>query len=604
MKLGNKLQNNKGFSLAEVLIVIAIIIVLTGFGAFSVVNMIENSRQTAADKVAQSIAETLQARLQEIYAFESDSKKALETAGNVDSLAVLKEQNGRAFGDTNATALNALTENGQVINSEFYKNGIAVDIDVSSFRVLSVYYTSDTSKYGIDAVYSSDSTKGTARDRKSAFKGYAGYFGSDSDDGNALLKLDTDESIIVRVGHFVNGERRLYNYDELIANLEIAFFPTERTDVESKIVGRDVIIEVAIKSEDKGNGSKYIFEGIYNAAYSCNEKIVLDSFKDDKRFSKIFASTSPLYSQLFSSVFTNIYSFKEVKALGETAKIFPGENIKIEVNVSTYIDADHADGEPLLSASSYAYDNTLFAYDNGRSGDNYKKTSLNTSPIIYVSSGRHLQNLDISSGIVDTLNGLNVDEISVAQIDDIDFDKATVAGDEKRVYWKTAYAGKYFTPITNNKISSFTGLKATSESSTDTSYKISNLKIDETKPEDSAIAGRTAAKTSVGLFEEFAGKNISNLNIENATITGPVTADSCVGTVAGKLSKAVSENKAKFDSVILTDPKISASHTAKAGGLVGYSECELEAEGCKVQITGEDPSTNVQNGWIKTAEAP
>jgi prepilin-type N-terminal cleavage/methylation domain-containing protein len=605
MKLAGKLKNNKGFSLAEVLIVIAIIIILGALGTFSVVNMIENSRQTAADKAAQSIAETIQARLQEIYAFENDSKEALEKAGNNStSLAVLKEENGASIdGELAASALTALTENGQVINSEFYKNGIAVEIDVSSFRVLSVFYSSDTTKYGINTIYGDSNAKGTPSQRKSAFKGYAGYFG-DTDEASALLKLDTDESIIVRVGHFVNGERRLYNYDKLIANVDIKFNTTFDSAIssadpskKSKIFDRCAIIDMTVKGITSGAKAVYKYKGTYTSTMDAvkNSSFIVDGLNAGERFIEQFGGNE--YPEN-----TNLFNMFSRTSASKTGAFIPGEEIEVTVTVSTYLSDTQTSGEPLLTATSSATDNSLFAYDNGiakteENNKNVKTGVASSSYTAFITCGRHLQNLDTSSGIVAALTGLGANNISAVQAKDIDFEEIPTVTDAKIIYWKTAYSGKNFTPITNVKVESITGLNVNEATATQ-KHKISNIKIDELQPASSAIAGRTTAKTNAGLFEDFAGKTISNLNIENPEIKGPLVSTSCVGTVAGKLSDENSTAKVTVTSVIIKDPKIDASHTAKAGGMIGYSECELDAIGCKVNITGAD------KGYIKTAETP
>ena len=54
--------NNRGFTLAEVLIVVAILVVLFGLGFAFVSSYIENNRQAAADRTAESHGRIIRVR--------------------------------------------------------------------------------------------------------------------------------------------------------------------------------------------------------------------------------------------------------------------------------------------------------------------------------------------------------------------------------------------------------------------------------------------------------------------------------------------------------------------------------------------------------------
>ncbi len=169
-----------------------------------------------------------------------------------------------------------------------------------------------------------------------------------------------------------------------------------------------------------------------------------------------------------------------------------------------------------------------------------------------VSCGRHLANLDNSSGVDSTIT-------SAVQISDISFfDDPTDPSD-----WYSLYGAK-FTPISNKKLTSYNGLS----------------KIGDTT-ERHTINGLTVSSASpAGLFSDFSGE-ISNVTLVNANISSTSAA---AGALVGRATDSL---KLANCRVYLADSDLSSMKAASAdkipsritgthaGGLVGVYENSL-----------------------------
>ena len=166
-----------------------------------------------------------------------------------------------------------------------------------------------------------------------------------------------------------------------------------------------------------------------------------------------------------------------------------------------------------------------------------------------VSCGRHLANLDSSSGVDSTIT-------SAVQISDISFsDDPTDPSD-----WYSLYGAK-FTPISNKKLTSYNGLS----------------KIGDTA-ERHTINGLTVSSASpAGLFSNFSGE-ISNVTLVNANISSTsAAAGALVGRATGSLKLANCRvyladsdlSSMKAASADKIPSRITSTH---AGGLVGIYE--------------------------------
>ena len=168
-----------------------------------------------------------------------------------------------------------------------------------------------------------------------------------------------------------------------------------------------------------------------------------------------------------------------------------------------------------------------------------------------VSCGRHLANLDSSSGVSPTIT-------SAVQISDISFSDDPADPSD----WYSLYTAKgvSFKPISDNHITSYVG--SSSIGSDSARHTINGLTVSSNSP--------------AGLFSNFSGK-ISNVTLVNANISSTSAAGALVGRATGSLKLANCR-------VYLADSDLSGMKAASAdkipsritgthaGGLVGVYE--------------------------------
>lgn len=168
-----------------------------------------------------------------------------------------------------------------------------------------------------------------------------------------------------------------------------------------------------------------------------------------------------------------------------------------------------------------------------------------------VSCGRHLANLDSSSGVNPTIT-------SAVQISDISFSDDPADPSD----WYSLYTAKgvNFNPISNNHITSYVGSSS----------------IDDVTDRHTINGLAVSSNSPAGLFSNFSGK-ISNVTLVNANISSTSAAGALVGRATGSLKLANCR-------VYLADSDLSSMKAASAdkipsrvtgthaGGLVGVYE--------------------------------
>ena len=168
-----------------------------------------------------------------------------------------------------------------------------------------------------------------------------------------------------------------------------------------------------------------------------------------------------------------------------------------------------------------------------------------------VSCGRHLANLDSSSGVNSAIT-------SAVQISDISFSDDPADPSD----WYSLYTAKgvNFKPISNNRLTSYVG--SSSIGGITACHTINSLTVSSNSP--------------AGLFSNFSGK-ISNVTLVNANISSTRAAGALVGRATGNLtlencrvyladSDLSSMKAASADKI---PSRITGTH---AGGLVGVYE--------------------------------
>lgn len=168
-----------------------------------------------------------------------------------------------------------------------------------------------------------------------------------------------------------------------------------------------------------------------------------------------------------------------------------------------------------------------------------------------VSCGRHLANLDSSSGVSSTIT-------SAVQISDISFSDDPADPSD----WYSLYTAKgvNFNPISNNYLTSYVGSSSISDITA--RHTINSLTVSSNSP--------------AGLFSNFSGK-ISNVTLVNANISSASAAGALVGRATGNLKLANCRvyladsdlSSMKAASADKIPSRITGTH---AGSLVGVYE--------------------------------
>ena len=197
----NRDRLTKGYTMAEVLMVVAILAILMAFSVVGIMAIRRSILQTEADKNAEIIFEAAERSLTDIYAFDSDMTTALgrvsADASGIAGVAKLSDGTSgvasattsvtyqtssdttyflRAIPDSTRSDMAEAVLNGQ-ITDDLYGAGWIIEYEPTSLQVKSVFYQK---KYdAANDFYTDASTVANIRRGKAERKAFAkdaGYF--------------------------------------------------------------------------------------------------------------------------------------------------------------------------------------------------------------------------------------------------------------------------------------------------------------------------------------------------------------------------------------------------------------------------------------------
>ena len=415
-----KRRASRGFSLMEMLVVIAIIAILVGIAFLAASGLIASMRQNKLDTIAQDIYVAAQDRLTEMYtdnradavSYEKLEADGGSTAGMVllkadDTLCKPKDWDStipyaglNALYNKDAAAAAVLLPKG-ALSAEVEDNHWIVEYNPEYGYIYGVFY----SEKGFDPAdisnwYSSNTANKyrVFADRKGSGVGYYGGVGVL---GGKVVMTNTSLNVSVNI----------INAEELKADISVKI-PTEFKD-------RPVRLTMTFTGEQSGvvrerTVVKTYLDGYFNRTYS----LVMDSFNKSGGKSQQFGS-----QDLFDGM-------------------FPGENVTmvVDAELGTAGLGTFTPDPALDTARTTAVFNSLFQSVGGTTA--------------YVSAGRHLQNLNNLSQ-----TGLSSVEITnVVQTGNIDFKNTTPDVVDDAIYWwAETYPDRTFEPINNSRIVSVLG---------------------------------------------------------------------------------------------------------------------------------------------------
>ena len=227
----SKLSSRRGYTMAEVLMVVAILGILAAVSFLGIFALRRNMKQTQADKNAEIIFEAAQRQLVSVVAFDADSTITLtskdrangimEPVGltdvDVDDFNMVTADPGTTRG-----SLQTLLLEGQV-SDDLYADGWVVEYDNTSLQVKSVFYFEDGS---YSDFYTSETLNQSLRESRAKRLDYqkdnkkvVGYF-----DGSTS-SMSSDELKVYGVVKIENGE-------ELKANVAVCATGADAKDKE------------------------------------------------------------------------------------------------------------------------------------------------------------------------------------------------------------------------------------------------------------------------------------------------------------------------------------------------------------------------------------
>lgn len=626
----NKMGNSKnarnravaGFTLAEVLIAVAILIVLFAVGIIAGTILIRNTRQSHLDKRAEAVYYAAQSRMMELFVTQEKREEEITTRdGKTVTASVVYDLFHANTFDYDGSDLAYVTSDDSSI--VFEDNSLSIEVGGSSAVIeydpvsLDVYAVilcdnldkAGTSLGGLTQQGSGAAVRGTAQDRIGAYKGYVGYYAEGKNyvgakvdgglqagawivNGRDLLgivkitvdeetkNLLTDSSTNLKFKLTVRGPKSASGNDETYAEIDISNCEIAWQNYQGAPANNYLDME----GTSSGSDQRYITEsGSVSSAwfgdlsgsdgtYGLIGYIKLDSLDKDYHFSDLLT--------------------KGTATADSSGEIKPGEDISLSLKVWDS-DSDDILSEKTRSASAVSnIENSLF-------GDFDYVNSLSVAEIVYP---RHLQNLDFeyakaTGGAADGAPSSGA-KIAAVLAEDIDW-----AEDLNK------YQGQIrnFTPISNDNLGSFTGkcveLDASSSTSlinqlatvaianadnvtatnpedvfngkdpnsTEKYHVIENLRIDTT---DTAypIVG---TDRNVGLFGDQKDITIANLVLRSFDIKSTV-GTMPTGMLAGKLSGTSAVKNLYVYNKVADATEKGVTGPASCGGVIG------EAQNCNI----------------------
>ncbi|MEE1412013.1 MAG: prepilin-type N-terminal cleavage/methylation domain-containing protein, partial [Bulleidia sp.] len=393
-------KKTQGFSLAEVLMTVAILLILLALIVPAVFVLQKNLRQKELDSKAETIYMAVQERLTDLYssgaidtynpATHTDITGIGAVPGDydenvqsvvLDSDSVYALVSGRTSTNAivNDEVLDSALKNGHfVVEYIPYVKSLEGNRQLTAATVYAVYYSEDredvsASYYDRNRNTISDRYNSTLRDKSGRLKDGAkvGYYGgSNANSGSSTNSLDIVSAVITsneEVNKAVIKVRKPITLND--NDIEYTFTLEDEYGHEKVITYNKDCKEI--------NHNKYLVDedvlGKYDVAFkkpgtagvSRTFEITLDDLSSDQtRFVNLFGENS---------------------TLGKA-----GNNLVTGSNITLRVSAKSKDHTVSASDTVTVRGNSIFAYD--------EKNPVNDGTA-YITTGRHLQNLDESSGV-------------------------------------------------------------------------------------------------------------------------------------------------------------------------------------------------------------
>ena len=564
-------KKKKGYTLAEVLATVAILLILMAIAVPAIFSIRKNLSQKALDNKAELIYAAVQNNLVKLQSNGNsslyDGEKTAKAMGRTPSDATKEQKLYYALStekaDTTRAASVLVTTD--TVDGELYNNYWVVEYNPESASVYAVFYSeSDSIKPYDPNVYDSFRYK----DNRLSDGARIGYYGGDALDGSNTAVLAPKITVT--------------NEEKLVATITCM-----RPGQDDKKLGFDVVL-----SDDQGNKLNLSYKAVGDKLVHTADDLYLvdqspaDQEKEDSNEeSSIVGRSYTLKITLDdlkneASRFVSIYGEKNQQLANR--KITPlnaGTNLHIKVTV-------RSDNYKIDGLATECTTNSLFA-----------DQSTSNQAVVYY--GRHLQNLDLASGVTEGITEAVVKN-------PVHFEKQEDKEEGDTSSWYSCYGDKAFTPITNTYLKKFSGERTAviyhltvkegvkiadterkgagmfsvlNENMTVDSVRLSGTTIqiaEGTNVSAGALAGETAGSININGCEVYldqedvAGKDESDTWISGADIQGGL-----IGRTNGSqnASEAVISNS--FAATVMT-----GGQNSEVGGLVGLADGAIKITKC------------------------
>ena len=559
MKLFQKMKGKLGFTLAELLVVIALLAIAMAVAVPNTAAYVKRIKLTELDDSARSIYMAAQSKLDSL----KSQGKTLSGGANVIGVAlerysadpnkIFYTSKSTTVDDSTGGFMNLSSNSGSVIESELDENDYIIEYDPETGIVYGVFYSESGELESKYVTNGPDAMKTEFSDRLGETP-LIGYYGGKAYKAPVENNTDIPKPIVTP-----------FNAEKMGVVISVPDGYSEAYYFTVSLTGKDVdgntqTIDVATKS----SGASFL--GNHNNDVT----IIFDTLKVDGN------SSDAVSGDLTNKVVEK--SFEE----WANGKIALGSDITVKVEF--YDPKGIAKSQTTTSSAI----NSLFA-------DGSNET---TAKVAY---GRHLENLSKAPVTVNT----------VEIIDDIDFSDTS----DNYEGWNNSktYAGRYaFNAVNNTNIQTVYG----------NNHKISYVQINgsglfnELKANVSRleIYGAYVEGANVGVLAGTADADISYVKVVNSRVKGSQNAGGIVGVLNGGVitsSEVYVENctaifdaknpgstiSSEFSSDVTklsSDPhaKFTVSGTNNAGGIVGVANNGSKISSSYASVRVESTSGN------------
>lgn len=541
-------KKKKGYTLAEVLATVAILLILMAIAVPAIFSIRKNLRQKALDNKAELIYTAVQNNLVKLQSNGNsslyDGEKTANAMGRTPSDATKEQKLYYALStekaDTTRAASVLVTTD--TVDGELYNNYWVVEYNPESASVYAVFYSeSDSIKPYDPNVYDSFRYK----DNRLSDGARIGYYGGDALDGSNTAVLAPKITVT--------------NEEKLVATITCM-----RPGQDDKKLGFDVVL-----SDDQGNklnlsykavGDKLVHtaDDLYLADQSPADQEKADSNEESSIVGRSYTLKITLDDlKNEASRFVSIYGEKNQQLANR--KITPlnaGTNLHIKITV-------RSDNYKIDGLATECTTNSLFA-----------DQSTSNQAVVYY--GRHLQNLDLASGVTEGITEAVVKN-------PVHFEKQEDKEEGDTSSWYSCYGDKAFTPITNTYLKKFSGER------TAIIYHL-------TVKEGVKIAG--TERKGAGMFAVLKDSmTVENLRLAGTTIaiTGEGKEKVSVGAIAGETtgSAKITNCEVYLDTEDIegkNENDVWISGAGIQGGLIGHTNSVAES-GSSVTIVNSFAAT-------------